>query len=55
MEIVQFFNHGCRKKVHLEQPIYPIFDYHIHKMLDQIRLITSTVEDLTEHLNPGEE
>ena len=55
MEIVEFFNHGCHKIVHLKQPIYPIFEYHIHKMLEQIRLITSTVEDLTEHLNPVEE
>lgn len=55
MEIVEFFNHGCHKIVHLKQPIYPIFEYHIDKMLEQIRLITSTVEDLTEHLNPVEE
>ena len=55
MEIIEFFNQGCQEKVKLREPIHPIFEYHIHKMLDQIYLLTSTVEDLTEHLNPTQE
>ena len=55
MEIIEFFNNGCHAKVNLNHPIHPIFEYHIHKMLDQIHLLTSTVEDLTEHLNPAQE
>lgn len=55
MEIIEFFNNGCQKKVSLDHPIHPIFEYHIHKMLDQIHLLTVAVEDLTHHLNPTQD
>ncbi len=55
MEIIEFFNDGCQKKVRLGEPIHPIFEYHIHKMLEQIHLLTMAVEDLTEHLNPTQD
>lgn len=49
--IIDFFNRGYSGNVHLEQPIDSIFKYHIDKILEELRLLTITVDTLTEHLN----
>lgn len=51
LEIIHFFNEGCHQPVHLSEPIDPIFKYHIDKILDEMRLLTTTVDSLTSHLN----
>lgn len=50
-EITDFFNRGYYGEVHLEEPIDSIFKYHIDKILEELRLLTITVDALTEHLN----
>ncbi|MTL35860.1 hypothetical protein GMA40_13070, partial [Turicibacter sanguinis] len=51
LQIIDFFHHGCQGDVHLEQPIDSIFNYHIEKILEELRLLTVTVDALTDHLN----
>lgn len=51
IQIIDFFHHGCHGEVHLEEPIDSIFNYHIDKILEELRLLTITVDALTEHLN----
>lgn len=51
MQIITFFNEGCQGNVQLEDPIDSIFNYHIHKILDELRVLTVTVDALTDHLN----
>ncbi len=55
MEIIEFFNEGCDTTVKLEQPIDPIFEYHIYKMLDQVQLLTVTLNSLSAHLENNKE
>lgn len=50
LEVIQFFNEGCHLCVHLSEPIDPIFKYHIDKILDELRLLTATLDSLTSHL-----
>ena len=54
MEIIEFFNTGCEKSIQLEQPIDPIFEYHIYKMLAQVELLTLTIQNLSFHLGTEE-
>lgn len=54
MEIIEFFNTGCQKSIQLEQPIDPIFEYHIYKMLAQVELLTLTIQNLSFHLGTEE-
>ncbi|MDE5977600.1 MAG: FUSC family protein [Turicibacter sp.] len=50
LEIIEFFKLGYQTEIKLSQPIDPIFEYHIYQMIEQIRLLTSTVEDANKHL-----
>lgn len=51
LKIVNFFNEGCHCDVHLEEPIDSIFKYHIDRILEEMRMLTTTVDSLTHHLN----
>jgi len=50
LKIIEFFAEGNKNEIQLVEPIDPIFEYHIHEMLYQLKFLTNITEGLSEHL-----
>jgi|GEM_PF-472880 len=50
LRIIDFFIKGNRTEIEMVKPINPIFEYHIHQMLNQLKVLTNIQEGLVEHL-----
>ena len=49
-KIVDFFADSNEKEIELVAPIHPIFEYHIHEMLNHLQFLMLSIDELTEHL-----